>query len=80
MAGLMGGLIGAGIGGLLFGGGLFGGLGSFAGFLGFLFQIALIAGLIWLVLRLVRGGFRGREASRTSSSVAATVAPRARQA
>ncbi len=31
-------------------------LGDFAGFLGFLFQIALIAGLIWLVLRLVRGG------------------------
>jgi predicted lipid-binding transport protein (Tim44 family) len=54
MAGMMGGLIGAGIGGLLFGGGLFGGLGSFAGFLGFLLQIALIAGLVWLGLRLFR--------------------------
>lgn len=55
MAGLMGGLIGAGLGGLLFGGGLFGGLHGFAGFLGFLLQIALIAGLVWLGLRLFRG-------------------------
>jgi predicted lipid-binding transport protein (Tim44 family) len=42
MSGLMGGLIGAGIGGLLFGGGFFGhGLG-FGGFLGFLVQIFLV--------------------------------------
>jgi predicted lipid-binding transport protein (Tim44 family) len=54
MAGLMGGLIGAGIGGLLFGGGLFGGLHGFAGVLGLLLQIALIAGLVWLGLRLFR--------------------------
>ena len=42
MSGLMGGIIGAGIGGMLFGGGFFGhGLG-FGGFLGFLLQIFLI--------------------------------------
>jgi len=61
MAGLMGGLIGAGIGGLLFGGGLFGGLGSAAGFLGFLLQIALIAGLVWLGLRLFRAMRGGQQ-------------------
>lgn len=55
MAGLMGGLIGAGLGGLLFGHGLFGGFTGMASFLGFLLQIGLIAGLVWLVLRLVRG-------------------------
>jgi predicted lipid-binding transport protein (Tim44 family) len=55
MAGLMGGLIGVGLGGLLFGHGFFGGLSGFAGVLGLLLQIALIAGLVWLVLRLIRG-------------------------
>ncbi|MCK8782869.1 TIM44-like domain-containing protein [Roseomonas sp. NAR14] len=56
-AGLMGGLIGAGIGGLLFGHGFTGGLGGFASFLGFLLQIALLAGLAWLVI----GFFRRRQ-------------------
>lgn len=55
MAGLMGGLLGAGLFGLLGGHGLFGGMAGFAGFLGLLLQIALIAGVVWLVLRLVRG-------------------------
>jgi predicted lipid-binding transport protein (Tim44 family) len=55
MAGLMGGLLGAGLFGLLSGHGLFGGLAGFAGFLGLLLQIGLIAGLVWLVVRLVRG-------------------------
>ncbi|MCO6418722.1 TIM44-like domain-containing protein [Siccirubricoccus sp. KC 17139] len=54
MAGLMGGLIGAGIGGLLFGHGLFGGFTGFASFLGLLLQIALIAGLVWLVMGFLR--------------------------
>jgi len=54
MAGLMGGLIGAGLGGLLFGHGLFGGFTGFASFLGFLLQIALIAGLVWLVAGFLR--------------------------
>jgi predicted lipid-binding transport protein (Tim44 family) len=56
MAGVMGGLLGAGLFGLLSGAGLFGGLAGFAGFLGLLLQVALIAGLVFLVLRLVRGG------------------------
>jgi predicted lipid-binding transport protein (Tim44 family) len=55
MAGLMGGLLGAGLFGLLTGAGLFGGLAGFAGFLGLLLQVAIIAGLVWLVMRLVRG-------------------------
>src|SRR5579875_2026931 len=42
VSGLLGGLIGAGIGGLLFGHGLFGGIHGFGGFLGFLLQIFLI--------------------------------------
>lgn len=55
MAGLMGGLLGAGLFGLLAGNGLFGGIAGFMGFLGLMLQIALIAGLVFLVLRLVRG-------------------------
>jgi len=50
MSGLMGGLIGAGIGGLLFGHGFFGGMMGFGGFLGFLLQIGLIVlAASWLV-------------------------------
>lgn len=55
MAGLMGGLLGAGLFGLLAGNGFFGGMAGFMGFLGLMLQIALIAGLVFLVLRLVRG-------------------------
>jgi predicted lipid-binding transport protein (Tim44 family) len=55
MAGLMGGLLGAGLFGLLSGAGLFGGLSGFMGFLGLMLQIALIAGLVFLVMRLIRG-------------------------
>lgn len=54
-AGLMGGMIGAGIGGLLFGHGFTGGLSGAAGFIGFLLQIALIAGIAFLIMRLIRG-------------------------
>jgi len=56
MTGLMGGLLGAGIGGMLFGGGFFGGgaLGG-AGMLGLLLQLALIGGLIYFAMRLFRG-------------------------
>ncbi len=56
MSGLMGGLIGAGIGGLLFGGGMFGGMHGFAGFLGFLLQIFLVV----IVGRLIWGFFAAR--------------------
>ncbi len=55
MAGLMGGLLGAGLFGLLSGHGLFGGMAGFAAFLGLMLQIALIAGLVFLVMRLIRG-------------------------
>lgn len=56
MAGMMGGLIGAGIGGLLFGGGLFpeGGLGGMSGMLGLLLQMALIGGIAYLVISFFR--------------------------
>jgi len=58
-AGLMGGLLGAGLFGMLSGGGLFGGLGSMAGFMGLLLQLALIGGLVFLVVRLLRGRAAG---------------------
>ena len=51
MAGLMGGLIGAGIGGLLFGHGFFGGGLGFFGFIGFLLQIFLLVVVVRFVIR-----------------------------
>jgi predicted lipid-binding transport protein (Tim44 family) len=55
MSGLFGGLIGAGIGGLLFGHGFLGGGGlGFGGFLGFLLQIFLIVMLVRFLLRWFR--------------------------
>ncbi len=56
MSGLLGGLIGAGIGGLLFGHGLFGGIHGIFGFLGFLLQIYLLY-LVgrWLFRRFGQG-------------------------
>lgn len=54
MGGMMAGLLGAGIFGLLAGGGFFSGLGSLAGFLGFLLQVAIIAGLVALVIGILR--------------------------
>jgi predicted lipid-binding transport protein (Tim44 family) len=53
MSGLFGGLLGAGIGGLLFGGGLFHGISGFGGFLGFLLQIFLVVMVVRFLLRLV---------------------------
>lgn len=53
-AAMMAGLFGAGLFGLLLGAGMFGGLGSLAGVLGLLLQIALIGGLLWLILALLR--------------------------
>jgi predicted lipid-binding transport protein (Tim44 family) len=46
--GIMGGLIGAGIFGLLSGSGLFSGLSGLAGIFGFIMQMALIGGIVWL--------------------------------
>jgi predicted lipid-binding transport protein (Tim44 family) len=57
LSGLMGGLIGAGIGGLLFGHGLFGGITGIGGFLGFLVQIFLLV----LLGRFLLGLFIGRQ-------------------
>ncbi len=58
MAGMLGGLIGVGLGGLLFGHGLTGGFSGFASILGLLLQVALVGGLVWLVV----GFFRRRQA------------------
>jgi predicted lipid-binding transport protein (Tim44 family) len=55
MSGLMGGLIGAGIGGLLLGHGFFGGMLGFGGFLGFLLQIFLIVLVVRFLIRRFRG-------------------------
>ena len=56
MSGLMGGLIGAGIGGMLFGHGFMGGgLGGF-GFLGLLLQIFLLVMVVRWLFRLFTGG------------------------
>jgi predicted lipid-binding transport protein (Tim44 family) len=51
MSGLMGGLIGAGIGGLLFGGGMFHGVSGFGGFLGLLIQIFLVVMVVRFLFR-----------------------------
>jgi predicted lipid-binding transport protein (Tim44 family) len=51
---LLGGLLGAGLFGLLTGTGLFGGLTGFASFLGLLLQVALIAGVAYLVMGFIR--------------------------
>ena len=51
---LRGGLLGAGLFGLLSGSGLFGGLTGFASILGLLLQVALIGGAIWLVVNFLR--------------------------
>lgn len=54
MAGMMGGLLGVGLGGLLFGHGFFGSGFGFMGFLGLLLQIALVGFGIMLLVRLFR--------------------------
>lgn len=51
VSGLMGGLIGAGIGGMLFGHSAFGGMSGFAGFLGLLLQIFLIVMVVRFLFR-----------------------------
>lgn len=54
MSALMGGLIGAGIGGLLFGHGFFGGMMGLGGFFGFLLQIFLLVLLVRFLIGLFR--------------------------
>ncbi|MCX7339418.1 MAG: TIM44-like domain-containing protein [Hyphomicrobiales bacterium] len=72
MMGLGAGLLGAGLFGLLSGAGFLSGLGSLAGMLGFLLQIALIGGVIFLIVRLIRG--------RRETAMAAPAAGMARDA
>jgi predicted lipid-binding transport protein (Tim44 family) len=52
--GLMAGLLGAGLFGMLFGGGFLSGLGGLMSFFGLLLQVALIGGLVMLALRFFR--------------------------
>ncbi len=52
MSGLMGGLIGAGIGGMLFGHGMFGGIDGIGSLFGLLLQIALVVFLVRMAFRL----------------------------
>jgi predicted lipid-binding transport protein (Tim44 family) len=84
MGGMMMGLLGAGLFGLLAGSGFFSGLGSLAGMLGFLLQIALIAGLVFLVVTLLRrrrepqpagvpAGMMAREMHNPATNTAGTV-------
>ncbi|HTE81451.1 MAG TPA: Tim44 domain-containing protein [Reyranella sp.] len=71
LSGMMGGLIGAGLIGMMFGGG-FGGLGGAAGMLGLLIQLALIGGLGYLAYRL----WKGRSAASAAASPAYAGGPR----
>ena len=68
MMGVGAGLLGAGLFGLLSGSGFLGGLGSLAGMLGRLLQIGLIAGVVFLVMRLIRS--RRETAMATASPLA----------
>jgi predicted lipid-binding transport protein (Tim44 family) len=58
MSGLLGGLIGAGVGGLLFGHGFWGGGLGFGGFIGFLLQMFLLVLLVRFLFRLFTGNRR----------------------
>ena len=53
--GFAGGLLGAGLFGLVLGAGLTGGLGSLASFLGLALQIGIIAAVVWALLGLLQG-------------------------
>jgi predicted lipid-binding transport protein (Tim44 family) len=75
LSGMMGGLVGAGLIGMLFGGG-FGGFGGAAGMLGLLVQLALIGGLGYLAYRL----FKGRSAAQAPSPAYAGGMPRPAEA
>jgi predicted lipid-binding transport protein (Tim44 family) len=62
LSGVMGGLLGAGLFGMLLGGGFAGGMAGMAGLLGLLLQLALLGGLAFLGLRLWRSRMAGRGA------------------
>lgn len=71
---LMGGLLGAGLFGLLSGSGLLAGLGSMAGLLGFVLQLALIGGLVYLGLMFWRS--RNQPAAATAAPASTMQAAR----
>lgn len=73
MTGLLGGMLGAGLIGALMGGGFNLGEGL-AGFLGLAMQIALLGGIAFLVMRLIRG--RREAAAQTAAYGAGNGAPR----
>jgi predicted lipid-binding transport protein (Tim44 family) len=75
LSGMMGGLVGAGLMGMLFGGG-FGGFGGAAGMFGLLVQLALIGGLGYLAYRL----FKGRSVAQGPSPAYAGGMPRPAEA
>ncbi len=62
LGGMMGGFLGAGLFGMMFGGG-FGGMSGMSGMFGLILQLALIGGLAYLAVRL----WRGRTASAGAS-------------
>lgn len=71
MMGIGAGLLGAGLFGMLSGSGFFSGLASLAGMLGFVLQLALIAGIVVLAIRFFR--------RRSEPQLAGAGAPYARQ-
>jgi len=77
LSGLMGGMLGAGLIGMMFGGGFGAGLGGFAGMLGFLLQLALIGGLAYLAVRLIRGRMAGSASAARPAYAYAAASPRA---
>src|SRR5437868_9043208 len=76
LGGLAAGFLGAGLLGMLFGGGLFSGLGSFASILGLLIQV----GLIILVVRLAMSWWQRRNAPAYASTGASPAPPAGPQA
>ena len=73
LGGLAAGFIGAGLFGLLFGHGLFGGMGGFASILGLLLQIALVV----IVARLLLGWWQRRNMPAYAAPSGAAAAPEA---
>jgi len=72
MSGLMGGLIGAGLVGMLFGGGMFSGMNGFGGFFGFLIQIFLVVMVVRFLFRMFASS---RSAAGGGSSMFAPAGP-----
>jgi predicted lipid-binding transport protein (Tim44 family) len=63
LSGMMGGFLGAGLFGMLFGHGMADGLGGMAGLFGLLLQIVLVGGLVYFGLRLYRAWAANRARS-----------------